>query len=279
VDPVEKKPLFHFIPGSRAFSVATAGCNLHCLNCQNWEISQAAPDSISAYKVPPSKLVGFAKRYKCKSIAYTYTDPVIFYEYALDSSRKAHAEGIKNILVTAGYINRKPLLELCKVTDAANIDLKAFSDSFYRKICGATLKPVLDTLVTAKNAGVMVEVTNLLLPTLNDSDEMIKKLCRWVKSDMGAETPLHFSKFFPRYRMRNLPETSQHTMEKARQIALAEGLKFVYVGNLLNTQWSSTNCPGCSKLLVKRSGYRILENNLKNGKCPKCGTKIYGVWK
>ena len=279
VDPVEKKPLFHFLPASRAFSIATAGCNLHCRNCQNWEISQAAPHTVPAYKVSPSQLVKLARKNKCRSIAYTYTDPVIFYEYTFDSSRLARQAGIKNILVTAGYINRKPLLELCKVTDAANIDLKGMTDKFYRKVCSATLKPVLNTLVTAKNAGLEVEVTNLLLPTLNDSDRDITTLCRWIKKEMGDDTPLHFSRFFPRYRMRELPPTSEKTLARARKIALAEGLKFVYVGNLLNPDWSATKCSKCGKLLVKRGGFLVLENHIKNGACPDCKTKIYGVWK
>lgn len=279
VDPVEKKPLFHFLPASRAFSIATAGCNLHCRNCQNWEISQAPPHTIPAYNVPPAQLVKLARKNKCRSIAYTYTDPVVFYEYTLDSSRLARKAGIKNILVTAGYINRKPLLELCKVADAANIDLKGMTDEFYRKVCSATLKPVQNTLVTAKNAGVEVEVTNLLLPTLNDSDRDISALCRWIKQEMGDDTPLHFSRFFPRYRMRELPPTSEKTLARARKIALAEGLKFVYVGNLLNPDWTGTKCPKCGKMLVKRSGFMVLENHIKNGACPDCKTKIYGVWK
>jgi len=278
VDPVEKKPMFHFLPGSNAFSIATAGCNLHCLNCQNWEISQSAPDTVPAHEVPPKKIVSLAKQYKCQSIAYTYSDPVVFYEYTLDTSRLARQAGLKNILVTAGYINRKPFWELCKVTDAANIDLKGITDDFYRKMCSATLKPVQESLVTAKNAGIIVEVTNLILPTLNDSDSQLRALSRWIKENMGIDTPLHFSRFQPRYRMRDLPPTSEETLARARSIALAEGLKFVYVGNLLNPDWSGTCCPGCGKLLIRRSGFRILENQVKNGLCPHCKTKIYGVW-
>ncbi|MCP3966309.1 MAG: AmmeMemoRadiSam system radical SAM enzyme [Lentisphaerae bacterium] len=278
VDPIEKKPLFHFLPGSRAFSIATAGCNLHCLNCQNWEISQANPDQVRSFRMPPKQVIRAARKLKCKSIAYTYTDPVIFYEYTLDTSRLAREQGIRNVLVTAGYINHKPLKELCKYTDAANIDLKGFSDKFYQTVCNATLRPVLNSLVTAKECGVEVEVTNLLLPTLNDSDEMISNLCHWVKSNLGEDTPLHFSRFSPRYKMRNLPPTPIATIEKARQLAKSAGLKYVYAGNVLNSEWASTFCPGCDKKLVRRAGVSFLGSKLKNGKCPHCGKAIEGVW-
>ncbi len=279
LDPVEKKPLNHFLPGSKAFSIATAGCNLHCRNCQNWEISQAPADTTPAYQAPPDKLAALAKKNHCASIAYTYTDPVVFYEYTTDCSREAKKLGLKNILVTAGYINQKPLKELCKYTHAANIDLKAYSDKFYRQVCGGTLKPVLNSLVTAKSCGIWVEVTNLLLPTLNDKDRDITALCRWVKANLGADTPLHFSRFAPRYRMRNLPPTSHETLQRARQIGKAEGLHFVYVGNILNPTWQDTICPSCKKLLIRRVGFRIQENNIVDGKCPGCNTKISGVWK
>lgn len=279
VDPVEKKPLFHFLPGTKAFSIATAGCNLHCRNCQNWEISQAKPEDVPAYNLPPDKIVEKALEYKCASIAYTYTDPVVFYEYAMDCSIKAREKGIKNILVTAGYINQKPLKELCKVTDGANIDLKAYSDKFYKEVCKATLKPVLDALVTSKQLGVEVEVTNLVLPTLNDKDDDFKSLSKWVKENMGPETPLHFSRFHPDYLMKNLPPTPGETLIKARDIARAEGLKNVYIGNIASPDGENTYCPQCGELLIKRTGYTIDVNKIKDGLCPKCSTKIYGVWK
>lgn len=279
VDPVEKKPMFHFLPGTTSFSIATAGCNLHCRNCQNWEISQAKPEDVPAYDLPPDKVVAKALEHKCASIAYTYTDPVIFYEYARDCSIKAREKGLKNILVTAGYINQKPLKEICKVTDGANIDLKAYSDKFYRDVCKGTLKPVLDALVTSKKCGVEVEVTNLVLPTLNDSDDDFKNLSKWVKENMGAETPLHFSKFHPDYLMKNLPPTPGETLFKAREIAKSEGLKNVYIGNLASSDGENTYCPECGKLLIKRTGFSIDMNEIKAGHCPKCSTKIYGVWK
>ncbi len=278
IDPVEKKPMFHFYPGSRAFSVATVGCNLHCRNCQNWEISQAFPNQIPAYHVPPAMLAKLAKSKRCKSVAYTYTDPAVFYEYAFDSCVEAHKLGLKNILVTAGYFNKGPLRELCKHVDGANIDLKAFSDKFYREVCGATLKPVLDSLAEAKKCGVMVEVTNLLIPTLNDDEKMIRALCKWVKANMGKETPVHFSRFFPNYRMRNLPPTSLKKLDLAKKIAQAEGLQYIYIGNVMDEAAESTYCPKCREMLIKRRRYRILLNKIYNNKCPNCKTEIYGKW-
>jgi pyruvate formate lyase activating enzyme len=278
VDPVEKKPLFHFLPGTGIFSIATVGCNLHCLNCQNWEISQENPENVKAAALPPNQIPLEARRYGCKSVAYTYTDPIIFYEYVLDTSRAAHEAGLRNVLVTAGYINREPLERLCDVTDAANIDLKAMSDAFYRDVCGATLKPVLDALVTSKSRGVWIEVTNLLIPTLNDSDNDITKLARWVAANMGRETPIHFSRFHPEYKMRNLPATPTNTLERARSIAQAEGLDHVYIGNILSEDGENTRCPKCGKLLIERRRFSIVRNDLKSGACPTCGTPIPGFW-
>jgi len=280
VDPVEKKPMFHFLPGTTAFSVATVGCNLHCANCQNWEISQQPPDKVPAYKLLPADLADLALKAKCRSVAYTYTDPSVFFEYALDSCVKARAKGLKNILVTAGYLNREPMGRILGVADAANIDLKAFSDNFYREVCGGTLKPVLDNLVLARGAGVVLEVTNLLIPTLNDSDKDIKALCGWMAANLGKDTPLHFSRFFPRYKMKHLPPTPLKTLLKARDIAKAEGLEFVYIGNVAARDGGDTSCPACGKLLVERAGYAVLKNVVeKDGKCPFCGRAIYGLWK
>jgi pyruvate formate lyase activating enzyme len=278
VDPVEKKPLFHFLPGTGILSIATVGCNLHCKNCQNWEISQANPEDNKAYSLPPEEISAVAKKHLCKSIAYTYSDPVVYYEYTLDCSIRAKEEGLKNVLVTAGYLNADPWKELCRHVDAANIDLKALSDSFYRDICGATLQPVLNSLVAAKSFGVWVEVTNLVIPTLNDSDDPIESLCRWVMQNLGKETPLHFSRFFPQHRMQNLPPTPAATLERARQIAKAEGLQHVYVGNLVSEEGESTFCPSCGKLLVQRRRYTILQNNLVENRCPDCRAEVAGLW-
>lgn len=279
VDPIEKKPLFHFHPGSRAFSIATAGCNMHCRNCQNWEISQQFPDNIPAYKLPPAEVAELAAKNKCKSIAYTYTDPCAFYEYALDCSIKAKEKGIKNILVTAAYLNKAPMKELLKYTDAANIDLKAFSDKFYREVCGGTLKPVLKNLVLARESGIVLEVTNLLIPGLNDSNKMISDLCRWIAENLGTEIPIHFSRFTPRYKMKNLPATPVSTLKKAEKIAKESGLKYIYLGNIISDKSENTYCPECGKELVKRRIYTILNNLIKDGKCPDCGKKIYGEFR
>ena len=278
IDPVEKKPLFHFLPSSRILSLATAGCNLHCRGCQNWTISQAAPQDIRNIKLPPDAVVKLTEAQRCRSIAYTYTEPIIFYEYVLDTARLARPRRIKNVMVTAGYINPDPLKELCKVIDASNTDLKSFSDAFYRDYCGARLKPVLDGMVLMKERGVWLEITNLVIPTFNDDLAMIRKMCHWIMVNVGDDTPLHFSRFHPMYRVRNLPPTSVDFLMKAREEALEMGLKFVYVGNVLGTDASNTLCPRDGTLLVRRSGYLVLENHLVNGACPKCGEQIPGVW-
>ncbi|HEO70314.1 MAG TPA: AmmeMemoRadiSam system radical SAM enzyme, partial [Candidatus Hydrogenedentes bacterium] len=228
IDPIEKKPLYHFLPGTGILSIATVGCNLHCKNCQNWQISQRNPEDYPSQELPPAEVVRLAGEHRCLSVAYTYSEPLVFYEYTLDTCIKAREAGLRNALVTAGYINRKPMEKLCAHVDAANIDLKAMSDRFYRNICGGTLKPVLRTLVLAKSLGVWVELTNLVIPTLNDSDANLRALCVWVKENMGADTPLHFSRFHPQYQMKNLPATPASTLDRAREIARAEGLHYVY---------------------------------------------------
>ena len=279
IDPVEKKPLFHFLPGTGILSVATVGCNLHCKNCQNWEISQANPEESRAFSCPPEKAVALARQYHCPSIAYTYTEPIIYYEYTYDTSKRARAAGVRNVLVTAGYVNEGPWRRLLEVVDAANIDLKSMSDAFYRDICSATLQPVQNALVVAKSMGVHVEVTNLVIPTLNDRPEEIRALSQWVKTNLGKETPLHFSGFTPMYKMRHLPPTSLQTLEAARDIAVGEGLEYVYIGNRRTEKGEDTYCPQCRKLLIERVGYTIVQNRLAKGCCPDCGTEIFGVWK
>jgi pyruvate formate lyase activating enzyme len=281
IDPVEKKPVFHFLPGSKILSLATVGCNLHCKNCQNWEISQANPEdgNVPAYNCPPERLVAEANKYQCPSIAYTYTDPVVYYEYTYDSAKLAKEAGIRNVLVTAGYINEQPWKKLLEYVDVARIDLKAITEDFYREVCSATLKPVQNALILAKAAGVHVEVTNLVIPTLNDKEEEIRQLARWVKAYLGGETPLHFSGFYPRYKMLHLPPTSLKTLDMARQIGMSEGLDYVYIGNVASKEGQNTYCPGCKKLLIERSGYTILQNRLRQGRCPDCSKEIYGVWK
>jgi len=280
LDPVEKKPLFHFLPGTSILSIATVGCNLHCLNCQNWEISQENPENTEAYRLPPEEVVRLARKNGSPSIAYTYTDPVVFYEYTFDTCVRAREEGLRNVLVTAGYINRAPLEKLYRYVDAANIDLKALSDRFYREICGATLEPVLNALVSAKSLGVLVEVTNLVIPTLNDSDDDLRNLARWIAENLGRETPLHFSRFFPRHKMRNLPPTPAATLDRAREIAQAEGLHYVYVGNIERPEGENTICPSCHATLVERVRYQVRSNRIdEEGRCPDCGAEVFGTWR
>jgi len=278
-DPVEKKPLFHFLPGTRILSIATVGCNLHCKNCQNWEISQANPEQSQAYFYPPDKLVAAAVEYGFPSIAYTYTDPVVYYEYTYDTAKLARAQNIRTVLVTAAYISKEPWRRLLEFVDAANIDLKGITDDFYRRVCSGTLKPVQQALVLAKAAGIMVEVTNLIIPTLNDKPEHIRQLVQWVRRNLGSETPVHFSRFSPRYKMRHLPPTSARTLELAREIAMSEGMQYIYIGNIQSKEGQNTYCPACKKLLIERIGYTVLQNRLAEGCCPDCGTQIYGVWK
>lgn len=279
IDPVEKKPLFHFLPGSKILSIATVGCNLHCLNCQNWEISQANPEDSEAMLCLPETLLELTQKHDCPSLAYTYTDPVIYYEYTYDSAKLAHEKKIRNVLVTAGYINPEPWKRLLEYTDAANIDLKGITDEFYRDVCSASLQPVLDALIAAKEAGIELEVTNLIIPTLNDKPAEIRELVRWIKTNLGDEIPLHFSRFFPKYKLRNLPPTPPKTLDTAYEIAKEEGMHYVYIGNIVSEKGQNTYCPDCNKLLIGRSGYTILQNVLKEGSCPNCGKKIYGVWK
>jgi pyruvate formate lyase activating enzyme len=279
IDPIEKKPFFHFLPGTKTFSLATVGCNLHCKNCQNWEISQVNPEDSEAMFCPPDKLVELTKNYNCPSLSYTYTDPVVFYEYTYDTAKLARVADIRNTLITAGYINQEPWKKLLEYVDAARIDLKSISDDFYRQVCSGTLKPVLDTLVSTKARGVHLEVINLVIPTLNDKPEQIRKLVQWVKANLGSDTPLHFSQFYPQYKMRHLPPTSAETLDTARQIAMSEGMQYVYIGNIASKEGQNTYCPGCKELLIERSSFTMLKNQIKGGCCPKCNKEIYGVWK
>ena len=278
VDPIEKKPLFHFYPGEQIFSVATAGCNLHCKNCQNWQISQANPEDIPSYKVTPQELVFLSKQYNCNMIAYTYTEPLASYEYTLDSSIIAKSHGLKNVLVTSGYLNRAPLKKLYRYIDAVNIDLKFFNDTMYKKITTGSLKPVLDALVLAREMNVWLEITHLIIPTLNDDLKEIEKMCVWIHKNLGEEVPIHFSRFQPHYLLQNLPATPYSTLKDAHNIARQTGLKFAYIGNVYGTHEESTFCPSCNKTVIKRVGYNILEYNIIDGKCSYCKTPVAGRW-
>ncbi len=278
VDPIEKKPLYHFQPSTWAFSIATAGCNLHCKFCQNWAISQQEPEKTRNLDLYPAKVVNLAMERNCASIAYTYSEPVIFFEYMIDTCRLAHQKGVRNVWVTAGFINQEPLRELCRELDGANIDLKSINEWYYREVCNAELKPVLETIVMARKNGVWVELTNLVVPTLNDTEDDFKRLSRWIKENAGTEVPLHFSRFWPMYKLQNLPPTRVEKLNQAREIAMAEGLKYVYIGNVPGNPGSNTYCPECRKVVIKRVGYQTDASNLEKGNCRFCGQPIRGIW-
>lgn len=232
VDPIEKKPLYHFHPGTTCLSLACTGCNFRCLNCQNHDISQASPADVNHYELMPEDLVALCEKHRCPGIAYTYTEPLTYIEYIIDTARLAHEKGLWNILVTAGYVNPEPLADLLPYLDAANIDLKSFSDEIYREVSGGRLQPVLDTILAMKEAGVWIELTNLVIPGINDDMEMIRRMCRWLCENGLATAPLHFSRFFPRYKMQDAAHTPVQTLRMAQQVALEEGIQHVYLGNV-----------------------------------------------
>ncbi|HAH20975.1 MAG TPA: AmmeMemoRadiSam system radical SAM enzyme [Candidatus Omnitrophica bacterium] len=278
IDPIEKKPLFHFLPGTTAFSIATAGCNLRCKFCQNWEISQSKPEEIQATHISPAEIVAQAKAAGAKSVAYTYTEPTVFYEYMLDTIKLAREAGLKNVMHSAGSINEEPLRNLCKYLDGVNIDLKAFTQDYYSDICMANLEDILRTLRIIKEEGPHLELTNLVLPGLNDSPEVMKKMCQWIKEYLGADTPLHFSRFWPMYKLNNLSPTPVATLERAQSLAKQEGLRYVYIGNVPGHQGETTFCPRCAKPLLARIGYQVSVNDISGGRCKFCNEKIAGVW-
>ncbi len=279
VDPVEKKPLFHFLPGSTAFSIATAGCNFRCKNCQNWEISQSRPEDTQNYDMMPERVVEGAKSNNCASIAYTYSEPNAYYEYMYDTSKIARASGVKNLWITNGYLNEKPVRDLCEYIDAANVDLKSFKESIYNDLNAGTLQPVLDTLKTLKDENVWFEVTNLVVPTYTDDLDMISEMCGWLVKNISTDYPLHFSRFHSVYKLANLPPTPVDFLEKVRKIALDAGLKFVYIGNVPGHEAQNTYCPKDGKVAISRDGYSVKFVNFENGYCKSCGEKIPGVWR
>jgi len=278
VDPIEKKPLFHVLPSSGSFSIATAGCNLHCKYCQNWQISQRRPEETHNTDLPPEKVVSQALHNHCRSIAYTYSDPIIFYEYMLDTAKIAKQKRLLNVMITAGYIEPEPLLELCPYMDAFNVDLKGITEEFYRKMSEATLAPVLTAISLLRREKKWVELTNLIVPKWNDQDSDIRNLCRWIVENVGPDVPLHFSRFWPMHQLKNLPPTPESTLSRAREIALAEGIRYCYVGNIPRHEGNHTYCPRDHKVLIKRIGYKILENHIVDGKCEFCGEPIPGIW-
>jgi len=278
IDPIEKKPFFHFLPSTRAFSIAAAGCNFRCLNCQNWQISQVTPKETENEDMMPADVVAQCQQSQCESIAYTYSEPITFYEYAYDTAKLARKNNIRNLWKSNGYINERPLRTLCKVIDAANIDLKCFDDGIYAKLSGGKLEPVLRTLKVMKEEGVWLEITNLVVPSWSDDLDMIKRMCEWLCTNGLHDCPLHFSRFTPLYKLTQLPVTPVATLEKARDIALAAGMRYVYVGNVPGHKAENTYCHKCAKMIVERKGFAILTNKIAAGKCDFCGEMIPGVW-
>ena len=279
-DPIEKKPLFHLFPGSASFSMAAVGCNFRCLQCQNHEISQMPRDQegrIDGSAVSPSKIVSLAKQYQCRSISYTYTEPTIYFEYAYDVAQQARQEGIKNIFVTNGYMTEEALKTIQPYLDAANVDLKSFNEKFYKEICGAKLKPILENLRQMRQMGIWVEITTLVIPTLNDSDQEFEEIAQFIVS-LGPEVPWHISAFYPTYKMLNLARTTASALRRAREIGMKAGLRYVYCGNVPGEEGEDTFCPHCGRRVVERIGFRVTRNDVVNGACRHCRTKIDGVW-
>ena len=280
VDPIEKKPLFHVDPGSQSFSMSTVGCNFHCKFCQNYDISQVKivdPVERFSRELSPSQLVKMARRDGCRSIAYTYTEPTIYFEYAYDTAKIAHENGLLNVFVTNGYINPEPVQFIQDYLDAANVDLKSFSEKFYKKLVGAKLAPVLDTLKLMKKLNIFIEVTTLVIPGENDSEDELTEIASFIKNELGPGTPWHISRFYPHYQLTDHSPTPVATLNKAREIGLAQGLRYVYLGNVPGTDAENTYCYNCGKLLIERYGYQVIDKNIDSARCKFCGVKIDGL--
>ncbi len=278
IDPIEKKPLNHFLPGTKVFSMGTAGCNMGCFFCQNWDISKSRSDQVHSTHVEPEQVVDLAIHYGCPSIAFTYNEPTIWAEYVIDIAKAAHARGINTVMVSNGYITQEAFHEVYDHIDAANIDLKAFTENFYGKITLTHLAPVLETLTRLrKETNVWFEITNLMIPTLNDDENETRKLAEWILENLGPDVPLHFTAFHPDFKLQDKPRTPPETLHRARKIARETGLHYVYEGNILS-DGGDTHCPKCDALLIQRSWHDVRSNRLKNGACPNCGHAIPGVW-
>ncbi len=277
-DPIEKKPFFHFLPAARALSIATAGCNVNCRFCQNWEISQVRPEQIRHFDLPPAAAAQAALQNNCAAIAYTYSEPIVFFEYMYDTAVAARDRGIKNVVVTGGHINPEPLRELLDVVDAVKIDLKAFDQDFYSRYVKGELQPVLDAIRAVAQSPAWLEIVYLVIPSLNDRTTDLRAMCHWIKEEIGPSVPLHFSRFRPEYLMKNLPPTPVSTLEKAHGIAREEGLDFVYVGNVPGHEGENTFCSQCGKPVVRRWGYEVRDVRIEGGRCSHCGHTVPGVW-
>jgi pyruvate formate lyase activating enzyme len=278
VDPIEKKPFFHFLPTAAAFSLATAGCSLRCLYCQNASISQVPPEQTENIDLPPQEVVRAAQRANAPVIAYTYSEPMVFYEYMLSTAELGRQAGLRSVVISAGFVDRQPLLELCQAVDAIKIDLKGYDEGFYRTVCGGELRPVLDAIQTIYDTGIHLEIVNLVVPTLNDRMDQLRALARWLVHELSPDVPLHFSRFFPQYQLVNLPPTPEETLDQARNIALEEGMRFVYVGNVPGHAGNHTYCPVCGQRIIARQGFAVLEYHLEGNACAYCGEVIPGVW-
>lgn len=278
VDPIEKKPLFHVMPGSKSYSIATVGCNFHCQHCQNYDISQVDKNmAIRGVERTPQQIVQQAIDSECSSISYTYTEPTIFFEFAYDTARLAREAGLKNIFVTNGYISSEALATIAPFLDAANIDLKGFSEDFYKRIVHASLSEVLDSIIEYRKQGIWIELTTLIIPGLNDSDSDLQGIASFIVTNLGIDTPWHVSQFYPTYKLIDRPRTPVATLRRAREIGIAAGLRYVYEGNVPGEGGENTFCPSCSTTLIKRYGYIIESNRISKGVCPDCGTVIAGV--
>jgi pyruvate formate lyase activating enzyme len=277
LDPIEKKPLYHYLPRTPVLSVAHGGCNLRCLNCQNWEISQARPHEVAQREAFPEDLVALAAEQNIPALAYTYSEPLVSYEYVRDCAALARERGVKNVLVTAGYLNPAPLRELARVIDAVTLDVKAFRDSFYREVSGGRLAPVLRALEILREEKVWIEVSFLMVPGLSDSPSEIGQFAAWVAAHLGPGTPFHILRFHPAHRLQHLPPTPLQAMEEARERAAGAGLAFVYLGNVPGTPWNHTRCPRDGRILIERQGFQVVRYAIENGRCP-CGEPIPGVF-
>jgi pyruvate formate lyase activating enzyme len=278
VDPIEKKPFYHFLPGSTAFSLGTAGCPLRCKFCQNWEISQSSPEDHRTSFVSPAAIVDAAARRDAPTVAFTYNEPTVFVEYLSDIAGIARKQKVRTVLISCGFMNSEPLTEMCSLLDAIKIDLKGFSEEFYRDVCGASLVPVLRSIKQISRSRVHLEIVNLVVPTLNDSPKMLEGLADWIVGELGPDIPVHFTRFHPDYQLRNLPPTPVATLERARDIALRRGIRYPFVGNVPDHAGNHTYCPGCGKIVIRRSAFFVLEMNVGNGRCRFCEKPIPGVW-
>ncbi len=278
VDPIEKKPFYHFLPGSRAYSLGTAGCPLHCEFCQNWQLSQSMPEEHRGPFTPAADVAREAQAHQAPVIAFTYNEPTVFAEYLCDIARAARPLGVRCVAVSCGFMNQAPLAEMCEVLDAIKIDLKGFSEDFYRRVAHAELRPVLRAIEQIARHGTHLEIVNLVVPTLNDSEAMLGRLAGWLVDAVGPDVPVHFTRFHPDYRLLNLPPTPARTLELARAIARERGLRYAYVGNLPGHPGNHTSCPKCGKIVVRREGFFVEEIQVRDGKCAFCGEPIAGVW-